>query len=132
MTLTRAGSDSATVTATIPVATATAAGVMSGAMVSKLNGIDAGATANTGTVTSITPGVGLVNGSGTKTAITTSGTVKAALNSETSLGTIGTTSKLYAVGVDANGKLCVNVPWTEGTVDTAITDAELEAILNPA
>lgn len=35
------------------------------------------------------------------------------LNSETSLGTIGTTSKLYAVGVDANGKLCVNVPWTD-------------------
>ena len=32
------------------------------------------------------------------------------LNSTTSLGTIGTTSKLYAVGVDANGKLCVNVP----------------------
>ena len=132
MTLTRAGSDTATVTATIPVATTSAAGVMSGAMVSKLNGIDAGATANTGTVTSITPGVGLVNGSGTKTAITTSGTVKAALNSETSLGTIGTTSKLYAVGVDANGKLCVNVPWTEGTVDTEIPDAELEAILNPA
>lgn len=35
------------------------------------------------------------------------------LNSTTSLGTLGTTSKLYAVGVDANGKLCVAVPWTD-------------------
>lgn len=132
MTLTRAGSDTQTVTATIPVATTTAAGVMSGSMVTKLNGIATGATANTGTVTSITPGVGLVNGSGTKTAISSSGTIKAALNSETSLGTIGTTSKLYAVGVDANGKLAVSVPWSSGTSDEAITDAELEAILNPA
>ena len=40
-------------------------------------------------------------------------TFSAKLNSTTSLGTIGTTSKLYAVGVDANGKLCVNVPWTD-------------------
>lgn len=35
------------------------------------------------------------------------------LNSTTSLGTLGTTSKLYAVGVDANDKLCVAVPWTD-------------------
>ena len=34
------------------------------------------------------------------------------LNSTASLGTIGTTSKLYAVGVDSKGKLAVNVPWT--------------------
>lgn len=47
MTLTRAGSDTQTVTATIPVATTTAAGVMSGAMVTKLNGIATGATAVT-------------------------------------------------------------------------------------
>lgn len=40
------------------------------------------------------------------------------LNSTTSLGTIGTTSKLYAVGVDGNGKLCVNVPWTDTNTDT--------------
>lgn len=91
-----------------------------------------GFTKNAGTVTSITPGVGLVNGSGTKTAITTTGTVKAALNSETSLGTIGTTAKLYAVGVDSNGKLAVNVPWTDGgTTDEAIPESELLAILYP-
>lgn len=39
------------------------------------------------------------------------GTFKVKLNSETSLGTIGTTPKLYAVGVDSNGKLCTNVTW---------------------
>lgn len=91
-----------------------------------------GFTKNAGTVTSITPGVGLVNGSGNKTAITSSGTIKAALNSETSLGTIGTTAKLYAVGVDSNGKLAVNVPWTDGgTTDEAIPESELLAILYP-
>ena len=42
-----------------------------------------------------------------------SGVFSAKLNSTTSLGTIGSTSKLYAVGVDANGKLCVKVPWTD-------------------
>ena len=40
------------------------------------------------------------------------------LKSTTSLGTIGTTSKLYAVGVDSNGKLAVNVPWID-TKNTA-------------
>ena len=45
-------------------------------------------------------------------------TFSAKLNSTTSLGTIGSTSKLYAVGVDANGKLCVNVPWTDTDTDT--------------
>ena len=40
-------------------------------------------------------------------------TFSANLKSTTSLGTIGTTSKLYAVGVDASGKLAVNVPWTD-------------------
>lgn len=61
-------------------------------------------------------------------------TFSAKLNSTTSLGTIGTTSKLYAVGVDANGKLCVNVPWTDnnttytfhGAVST-IKDSNLTA-----
>ena len=71
-----------------------------------------GYTSNTGTVTSVATGAGLTGGT-----ITTSGTIKANLNSETSLGTIGTTSKLYAVGVDANGKLCVNVPWTDTNTD---------------
>ena len=37
-------------------------------------------------------------------------TVKANLNSETSLGTIGTTEGLYPVGIDSNGQLCVLIP----------------------
>lgn len=44
------------------------------------------------------------------------------LNNTTSLGTIGTTAKLYAVGVDDNGKLCVNVPWTDTNTDTHYTN----------
>jgi len=67
--------------------------------------------------TTYTAGVGL----------TLSGTTfKAKLNSETSLGTIGTTGKLYAVGVDANGKLAVSVPWTDNnTTYTAGTGLSL-------
>ena len=53
----------------------------------------------------------------------TSGTSTYTLNlkSTTSLGTLGTTGKLYAVGVDANGKLCVSVPWTDTNTDTNTT-----------
>ena len=79
-----------------------------------------GKTANTGTVTKVSTGAGLTGGD-----ITTSGTIKCKLNSETSLGTIGSTSKLYAVGVDANGKLCVNVPWTDN--NTTYGDATTSA-----
>lgn len=67
-----------------------------------------------GTVTKVSTGAGLTGGD-----ITTTGTIKAKLNSETSLGTIGTTDKLYAVGVDANGKLCVNVPWTDTNTEVS-------------
>jgi hypothetical protein len=75
-----------------------------------------GKTSNTGTVTSIATGVGLAGGT-----ITGSGTIKANLDSETSLGTLGTTSKLYAVGVDSNGKLAVNVPWTDTNTTYSFT-----------
>lgn len=37
-------------------------------------------------------------------------TIKVKLNSETSLGTIGTTAGLYPIGVDSNGQLCVLIP----------------------
>lgn len=76
---------------------------------------------NTNTAHTHTAGTGLtISGSGG-----TSGTTRysANLNSTTSLGTIGTTSKLYAVGVDANGQLCVNVPWTNTNTDTQVTQA---------
>lgn len=71
---------------------------------------------NTNTAHSHTVSTGLtVSGSGG-----TSGTVtySANLKSATSLGTIGTTSKLYAVGVDVNGQLCVSVPWTDTNTNT--------------
>ena len=58
-----------------------------------------------------TVGIGLtISGTGGTSGNTT---YSANLNSTASLGTIGTTNKLYAVGVDSNGKLCVNVPWTD-------------------
>jgi hypothetical protein len=54
-------------------------------------------------------------------------TIKAKLNSESSLGTIGTTNKLYAIGVDSNGKLAVSVPVSNtlyvGAKDTSNNSA---------
>lgn len=69
--------------------------------------------AATGLVTSITTGVGLVSGT-----ITSSGLIKCKLKSETpsslSSTTISTTAnRQYAVGVDKEGNLSVNVPWQE-------------------
>lgn len=82
-----------------------------------------------GTVTNVATGVGLTGG-----PITDTGTIKANLNSETSLGTLGETTDLLAVGVDSDGKLAVSVKQetngiynsstnklaTESTVTTAI------------
>ena len=65
-----------------------------------------------GTVTKVSTGAGLKGGD-----ITSSGTLKAALSSETkstlSAAAMGSTaSRQYAVGLDANGVLSVNIPWT--------------------
>lgn len=87
-------------TETDPVFTASAAHGISASDITNWNG----KTSNTGTVTNVATGAGLTGG-----PVSTTGTIKANLNSETSLGTIGTTSDLYAVGVDSNGKLAVNV-----------------------
>lgn len=74
-----------------------------------------GKTANKGTVTSVATGAGLTGGT-----ITTSGTIKANLKSETkstlsstSMGS--TSSRQYAVGLDKDGYLSVNIPWTDTT-----------------
>lgn len=83
----------------------------------------------TGTVTSVTPGTGLRNGTAT-TAITTSGTlnlitaatgeiggIKASnvLTSAVTLtsGNGSTASRYYGVQVDNAGKAFVNIPWTD-------------------
>lgn len=80
-------------------------------------------TNNSGDITGVTAGNGLTGGAtsgnatlnvGAGTGITVAAdSVSVNLNDTASLGTIGTTNKLYAVGVDANGKLAVNVPWTD-------------------
>lgn len=80
-------------------------------------------TNNSGDITGVTAGNGLTGGAtsgnatlnvGAGTGITVAAdSVSVNLNDATSLGTIGTTDKLYAVGVDENGKLAVNIPWTD-------------------
>lgn len=78
-------------------------------------------TSNTGTVTKVSTGVGLTGGD-----ITTTGTVKAKLKSETastlaSAAMGSTVNRQYAVGVDKDGYLSVNVPWAADT-DTNVTN----------
>lgn len=70
-------------------------------------------TSNTGTVTKVSTGAGLTGGD-----ITTTGTVKANLKSETnatydSTTITNTSGRQYAVTPDKSGHLSVNVPWTD-------------------
>ena len=99
--------------ATKDVATAEFNGLMSAEDKTKLNGVASGATANTGTVTSVGAGLGLDGGD-----ITTSGTIKVKLSDETPyqgevLNLSNAENRLYPVGVDQNGCLAVNVPWQD-------------------
>lgn len=83
-------------------------------------------TSNTGTVTQVSTGVGLTGGD-----ITTTGTIKAKLRSETALtndsaAATETSGRVYPVAQDKSGYLAVNVPWTDndtkntaGSTDTA-------------
>ena len=89
----------------------------------KNNGVRAVGTfvPNEGTVTEVATGTGLTGG-----PITSSGTVKANLVSETKLTNAATAAtetsgRVYPVAVDKNGKLAVNVPWENSTY-VAITD----------
>lgn len=69
-----------------------------------------------GTVTSITPGTGLINGT-TVDAITSTGTLNLKIASSSEIGGVkpGTThGKTYGVKVNAStGEMTVNVPWTD-------------------
>jgi len=74
-----------------------------------------GYTTNTGTVTKVSTGVGLTGGD-----ISTTGTVKTKLRSETALtidsaAATTTSGRVYPVAVDKTGYLAVNVPWTNTT-----------------
>lgn len=95
-------------------ATTTYAGFMSADDKKKLNS----ATSNTGTVTSVATGVGLTGGT-----ITSSGTIKANLLSETKLSNAATAAtetanRVYPVALDKNGYLAVNVPWSADDTNT--------------
>ena len=80
---------------------------------------------NTDTVYLTKPslGVGLTTGTDPTYTVTKDGdthtisygSAKVKLNSQSSLGTVGVTSKLYSVGVDSNGSLAVQVPWENTT-----------------
>lgn len=79
-----------------------------------------GYTTNTGTVTSVATGAGLTGGT-----ITGSGTIKADIKSETKSSLTAaskgsTTNREYAVGLDANGDLSVNVPWENTQTITGV------------
>ena len=91
-----------------------------------VNSVKMPANPNTNTAHSHTAGAGLVvSGSGG-----ISGTVnyKAALVSETADAAAAGTGKLYAVKVDKNGKLAVNVPWTD--TDTGVTSVSTQGTGN--
>lgn len=77
---------------------------------------------NTNTAHAHSAGVGLIeSGNGGVSGTTT---YKAALVSETADAAAAGTGRLYAVKVDKNGKLAVNVPWTDSnTVTTVSTTA---------
>lgn len=76
-------------------------------------------------ISSITAGAGLLGGT-----ITSSGTIKCNLNSEnlsslTSTPMGSTPDRQYAVGLDKNGKLSVNIPWA-GSTYTANNGVKIE------
>ena len=75
-----------------------------------------GFTKNKGTVTSVATADGITGGS-----ITSSGTIKANLKSYTK-NTAEIGGRLYGVELDKNGKLAVNVPWTDTNTDTHYTN----------
>ena len=93
---------------------------------------DVGFTTNTGTVTSVATGVGLTGG-----AITSSGTVKANLLSETRLSNNAVAAtevadRVYPIALDNSGYLSVNVPWedndTKNTAGASDTSSKIYII----
>ena len=86
-----------------------------------VNSIKMPANPDTNTAHHHSAGAGLiVSGNGDVSGTTT---YKAALVSETADAAAAGTGKLYAVKVDKNGKLAVNVPWTD--TDTGVTSVSV-------
>lgn len=147
MTLTRAGSDTATVTATIPVATATTAGVMSGEMVTKLSGIAAGAEVNVQSDWNATSGDAMilnkptipaaannaklqVKGSASNAAATDTGFTANASSAGVITFKVGATGNTISSITTSGGTVTINGASIE--IDEAIPDSELQAILYPS
>ena len=110
---------------TVPAASTTAAGLMTPDMVTKLNGIAAGATANTGDITGVTAGNGLTGGATSGNA-TLSANLGAGLvfddNKKIAVNTTySPAGKNYAIKTDTNGALYVSVPWVNTDTDTHYT-----------
>lgn len=109
---------------TDPVFSASAAAGITSTDISNWNA----KTSNTGTVTSVSAGVGLAGG-----PVTSTGSLKAKLKSETkhasdlSAGMTSSGGKLYAVGLDKSGYLAVNIPWTD-TVTEYSYDSSTETL----
>lgn len=91
-----------------------------------------GYTTNTGTVTSISTGVGLIGGD-----ITTTGTIKTKLKVENltaddSITPTYNKNRLYPVVVDKSGNLAVVVPWTNVNSSYQTTVSDLTTIRSNA
>lgn len=81
---------------------------------------DSGFTDSTGTVVSVATGSGLTGG-----PVTTSGTIKVNITEESRLANSAvdvteTVGRVYPVRLDANGKLAVNVPWTDTSLVSSV------------
>lgn len=80
-------------------------------------------------VTSVATGIGLTGG-----PVTTTGTIKANLKSETALTAdsetiTNTTGRTYAVSADHSGYLAVNVPWTDTNTEVNVVESTAKSYL---
>ena len=86
-----------------------------------------------GTVTNINAGIGLVTADGNP--ITSNGTIKVNLKNETqsdlaSEAITAVNNRQYAINIDSNGKLSVNVPWINIEVDNSLNTESTNPVQN--